>query len=44
MYALKLNEMKTVIKLPAQEGKSGAVNKTAVESLVQTGDFQERKR
>jgi hypothetical protein len=44
MYAVTLNDLKTVMKLPAQEGKGGAVNKTAVESVVQAGDFQEVKR
>jgi hypothetical protein len=44
MYAVTLNEMRVVLKVSAQEGKSGAANKTSVESTAQDDDFQEVKR
>jgi hypothetical protein len=43
MYAITLNELKAVLEVSAQAGKSGAVNKTSVESTAQD-DFQEVKR
>jgi hypothetical protein len=43
MYAITLNEMKAVLKVSAQAGQSGAVNKTSVESMAQD-DFQKVKR
>jgi hypothetical protein len=44
MYAVTLNELKTVLKVSAQEGQSGGVNKTSLESTAQDDDFQEVKR
>jgi hypothetical protein len=44
MYAVTLNELKNVLKLSAQAGQSGAVNKTSVESTAQDDDFQEVNR
>jgi hypothetical protein len=44
MYAVTLNELKAVLKLSAQEGQCGAVNKTSAESTAQDYDFQEVKR
>jgi hypothetical protein len=43
MYAVTLNELKTVRKLSAQAGQSGAVDKTSVESTAQDVDFREVK-
>jgi hypothetical protein len=39
-----LNELKAVLKVSAQAGQSGAVNKTLVESTAQDSDFQEVKK
>jgi hypothetical protein len=39
-----MNEWKAVLKVSIQEGQSGAVNKTSVESMTQDDDFQEVKR
>jgi hypothetical protein len=44
MYIVTPNELKAVLKMSAQEGQSGAVNKTSVESTAQDDDFQEIKR
>jgi hypothetical protein len=44
MYAVTLNEPKTVLKVSVQKGQSGAVDKTSVESMAQDDDFQEVKR
>jgi hypothetical protein len=44
MYAVTLNELKAVLKVCAQEGQSGAVSKTTVETTAQDDDFQEEKR
>jgi hypothetical protein len=41
MNAETLKELKAVLKVSAQEGRSGAVNKTSVESTAQDDDFQE---
>jgi hypothetical protein len=43
MYAVALNELKTVLKLATQAGQSGGVNKTSVESTAQNDDFREVK-
>jgi hypothetical protein len=43
MYVVTLNELKAILKVSAQAEKSGAVNKTSVESMTQD-DFQEVKR
>jgi hypothetical protein len=43
-YAVTLNKLKAILKVSAQEGQSGAVNKTSVESTAQDDDFQEIKR
>jgi hypothetical protein len=40
MYAVTLSEQKAVLKVSAQAGQSGAVNKTSVESTAQDDDFQ----
>lgn len=42
-YAITLNELKVVLKVSAQEGQNGAVNKTSAESMAQD-DFHEVKR
>jgi hypothetical protein len=44
MYAVTLKELKVILKVSAQAGQSGAVNKTSVESTVLDHDFQEVKR
>jgi hypothetical protein len=44
MYTVSLNELKAVLKVSAQAGQSGAVNKTSAESTAQDDDFQEVKR
>jgi hypothetical protein len=43
-YTVTLNELKAILKVSAQAGISGAVNKTSVESTAQDDDFQEVKR
>jgi hypothetical protein len=43
MYAVTLNELKAILKVSAQAGQSGAVNKSSVESTAQANDFQEVK-
>jgi hypothetical protein len=43
-YTVTLNELKAALKVSAQTGKSGAVNKTSVESMAQDDDFREVKR
>jgi hypothetical protein len=44
MYTVTLNELKAVLKVSAQAGHSGAVNKTSLESTAQDDDFQKVKR
>jgi phosphatidate phosphatase PAH1 len=44
MYTVTMNELKAVLKVSAQAGQSGAVNKTSVKSMVQDDDFREVKR
>jgi hypothetical protein len=44
MYAVTLNELKAVLKVSAQTGPSGMVNKTSVESTAQDDDCHEVKR
>jgi hypothetical protein len=44
LYAVTLNELKAVLKVSAQEGQSGAVNKSSVESTAQDDDFHEVTR
>jgi hypothetical protein len=44
MYTLTLNQLKSFLKLRAQAGQSGAMNKTSVESTAQVNDFREVKR
>jgi hypothetical protein len=41
---LTLNELKVILKVSAQAGQSGAVNKTSVGSVAQDDDFQQVKR
>jgi hypothetical protein len=43
MYTITLNGLKVVLKMSAQAGQSGAVNKTSVESTAQDDDFHEVK-
>jgi hypothetical protein len=43
MYTVTLNKLKTVLKLSAQAGQSGALNETSAESTAQDDDFQEVK-
>jgi hypothetical protein len=44
LYTLTLNELKAVLKVSAQAGRNGAVNKTLVESMAQEDNFQKVKR
>jgi hypothetical protein len=44
MYTVTLYELKTIFKVSAQAGQSGAMNKTSVESMTQVDDFHEVKR
>jgi hypothetical protein len=44
MYAVTLNELKTVIKVNTQARQSGAVNEISVESTAQDDDFPETKK
>jgi hypothetical protein len=44
MYRVTMNELKAILKVSAQAGKSGVVNKTSVESTAQDDDFGEVKR
>jgi hypothetical protein len=44
MYLVTLNKLNAVLKVSAQAGQSGPVNKTSVESTAQDDDFQEEKR
>jgi hypothetical protein len=44
MYMVTLNKLKAILKVSAQAGQSGAVNKTSVELIAQDDDFQELKR
>jgi hypothetical protein len=39
-----MNELKAVLKVNAQAGRSGAVTKTSLESMTHDDDFQEVKR
>jgi hypothetical protein len=41
MYTVKQNELKIVLKVSAQAGQSGVVNKTSVELMAQGDDFKE---
>jgi hypothetical protein len=41
MYMVILNELKAILKVSAQAGRSGAVNKTTVESSAQDNDFHD---
>jgi hypothetical protein len=41
IYTVTLNELKAVLKVNTQGGRSGAVNKTSLESTAQDDDFQE---
>jgi hypothetical protein len=43
MYTFTPNELKAVVKMSSQEGQSGAVNKTSVESTAQDDDLGEVK-
>jgi hypothetical protein len=43
MYAVKLTELRAVLKVSAEAGQSGAVNITSVESMAQD-NYQEVKR
>jgi hypothetical protein len=43
MYTVTLNELKAAVKVSAQAGQSGGVNKTSVESTAQKDDFREVK-
>jgi hypothetical protein len=44
MYIVTLNELKGVLKVRAQAGQNGAVNKTSLEPTAQDDDFREVKR
>jgi hypothetical protein len=44
MYTVTLNELKAILKVGAQAGQIGAVNKTSVESMAQDDDFWALKR
>jgi hypothetical protein len=44
MYTVTLNQLKAILKVSAQAGRSGAVNRTSVESAAQDNHFQELKR
>jgi hypothetical protein len=44
MYTVTVNELKAILKVNAQAGNSGPVNKTTLESTAQDDDFQEVKR
>jgi hypothetical protein len=44
MYAVTLNELKIILKVNAQAGQNGAVNKTSVETMAKDDDFHEIKR
>jgi hypothetical protein len=44
MYTVTLNELKAVLKVRAQAGQSGTVNKTSLESMAVDDDFRELKR
>jgi hypothetical protein len=44
VYAARPNEPKAVLKVSAQAGQSGEVNKTSVESTAQDDDFQKVNR
>jgi hypothetical protein len=44
MYAVMPNELKAILKVSAQEGRSGAVNKTSVKSMAQDDDLHEVMR
>jgi hypothetical protein len=43
MYTVTLNELKAVIKVTAQAGRSSAMNRTSVESTAQDDTFREVK-
>jgi hypothetical protein len=43
IYTVTLNELKAVLKVSAQAGQSGGVNKTSLESTAQSDDFREVK-
>jgi hypothetical protein len=44
MYAVTVNELQAVVKVSAQAGQTGAVNKTSMESTAQDDEFQKLKR
>jgi hypothetical protein len=44
IYTVTLNELKAVLKMRAQAGQSGAVNKTSLDSMTLDDDSQEVKR
>jgi hypothetical protein len=41
MCSVRVNKLTTVLKLGAQAGQSGVMNKTSVEPTTQDNDFQE---
>jgi hypothetical protein len=43
MYTVTLKELVAILKVNAQEGQSGVMNKTSLESAAQDDDFQELK-
>jgi hypothetical protein len=43
-YTVTLKELKAFLKVNAQAGQSGAVNKTSLESTAQDNDFREARR
>jgi hypothetical protein len=43
MYTVTLNELKAVLRVSAQAGQSGAVNKASVESMALDNGFQKLK-
>lgn len=40
MYMVTLNELKATLKVSAQAGKRGVLNKTSVKSMAQDDNFQ----
>jgi hypothetical protein len=44
IYMVRLKELNAVLKVKAQAGQNGAVNKTPLETTAQNDDFQEVKR
>jgi hypothetical protein len=43
-HTITLNDLKATLKVSAQAGQSGTVNKTSLESMAQDDDFHKGKR